>query len=71
MNMYVYWWRFCYISLKSSGKWVDLRGTAYCCQKSAILKEKKIIGAKFHFRHVLKDITFSKRGKLIFVHFNC
>ena len=42
MNMYVYWWRFCYISLKSSGKWVDLRGTAYCCQKSAILKEKKL-----------------------------
>lgn len=66
----VFLWCFCYISLKSSGKWVELCGTAYCCQESAILKEK-IIGENFHFRCVFKDIKFSQRGKLIFVHFNC
>ena len=62
MNMYVYWWRFCYISLKSSGKWVDLRGTAYCCQKSAILKEKKNYRGKISFQTCLeRHQIFQKR----------
>lgn len=64
----VFWWRFCHMSLKSSGKWV---GTVWNCillSKSAILKEKSI-GTNFHFRHAFEYINFSKSGKLIFVHF--
>ena len=47
------------MSLNSSGKWADLRGTAYCFQKSAILKEKNYLG-KISFQICLSRQNLSQ-----------
>lgn len=71
MNMYVY-----FGGISATWVWKAV-GSGWNCVELHIavrkvqFSKKKITGANFHFRHVFKDLKFSKRGKLIFVYFNC